>query len=291
MIQASEQDMKNLEKRRRKNKIYYSLFLVATLFGIVALIVLLVDTLIKGLPWLDLQFLTSFPSRFPEKAGIKSALAGTLWIILITAPIAFILGVGTALYLNEYAGDSKLKKILQININNLAGVPSIVYGLLGLAIFAKWFGLGNSILAGALTMVLLILPIIIVASQEALKSVPSTLRNASYALGATKWQTIKRVILPVALPSILTGTILALSRAIGEAAPLIMVGAMTYIRTTPSSPLDQFTVLPIQIFDWTSRPQEDFQYIAAAAIIVLLAILLSMNAIAIVLRNKFQKKI
>lgn len=291
MIQASEHDMKNLEKRRRKNRIYYSLFLVATLFGIIALIVLLVDTLIKGLPWLDLQFLTNFPSRFPEKAGIKSALAGTLWIILITAPIAFILGVGTALYLNEYAGDSKLKKILQININNLAGVPSIVYGLLGLAIFAKWFGLGNSILAGALTMVLLILPIIIVASQEALKSVPSTLRNASYALGATKWQTIKRVILPVALPSILTGTILALSRAIGEAAPLIMVGAMTYIRTTPSSPLDQFTVLPIQIFDWTSRPQEDFQYIAAAAIIVLLAILLSMNAIAIVLRNKFQKKI
>jgi len=291
MIQASEQDLKNLEKRRKKNKVYYSLFLAATLFGIIALIVLLVDTLIKGLPWLDLQFLTSFPSRFPEKAGIKSALSGTLWVILITAPIAFILGVGTALYLTEYVGDSKLKKILQININNLAGVPSVVYGLLGLAIFARWFGFGNSILAGALTMVLLILPIIIVSSQEALKSVPSTLRNASYGLGATKWQTIRRVILPVALPSILTGTILALSRAIGEAAPLIMVGAMTYIRTTPSSPLDQFTVLPIQIFDWTSRPQEDFQYIAAAAIIVLLVILLSMNAIAIVVRNKFQKKI
>lgn len=291
MILSNEQDIKNLNKRRRKNRLYFSLFFLATIFGIVALFILLIDTLIKGLPWLDWQFLTSFPSRHVEKAGIKSALSGTLWIIFITAPISFILGVGTALYLNEYAGNSKLKKILQININNLAGIPSIVYGLLGLAIFARAFGLGNSILAGAFTMTLLILPIIIVASQEALKSVPSTLRNASYALGATKFQTIRKVIIPVALPSILTGTILALSRAIGEAAPLIIVGAMTYIRSTPSSPMDQFTVLPIQIFDWTSRPQEEFQYIAAAAIIVLLAILLSMNAIAIILRNKFQKKL
>lgn len=291
MLLSNEHDLNNLEKRRKKNKIYYSLFLIATLFGIVALAVLLIDTLIKGIGWLDWQFLTSFPSRHTEKAGIKSALAGTLWIILITAPISFILGVGTALYLNEYAGDSKIKRILQININNLAGVPSIVYGLLGLAIFARFFGLGNSILTGALTMTLLILPIIIVSSQEALKSVPSSLRNASYALGATKFQTIKRVVIPVALPSILTGTILALSRAIGEAAPLIIVGAMTYIRSTPSSPMDQFTVLPIQIFDWTSRPQEEFQYIAAAAIIVLLVILLSMNGIAIFLRNKFQRKL
>ncbi|WP_141705381.1 phosphate ABC transporter permease PstA [Vulcanibacillus modesticaldus] len=283
-------NIKDIEKRRKKNMFYFSLFLFATLFGVITLAVLLVDVFIKGIPWLDWQFLNSFPSRFPERAGIKSAFYGTLWMLGLTAPIAFILGVGTALYLNEYAGDTKLKQILQININNLAGVPSIVYGLLGLGVFVRGFALGRSLIAGSLTMVLLILPIIVVASQEALKSVPSSQRNASYALGATKWQTIRRVVIPAALPNILTGTILALSRAIGETAPLIMIGALTFVAFVPGSPMDSFTVLPIQIFNWTSRPQEDFQYIAAAGIIVLLVVLLSMNGLAIYLRNKYQNK-
>jgi len=290
MIEISKEESKNLKIRRRRNKINYILFFMATIFGIVMLAILLFDIFRKGLPWLDWQFLTSFSSRFAAKAGIKAALAGSFWLMLLTAPISFLIGVGSAIYLNEYAGDTKLKTILQININNLAGVPSIVYGILGLGIFVKIFNFGTSILAGALTMALLILPVIIVSSQEALKSVQNSLRNASYALGATKWQTISQVILPVAMPSILTGTILALSRAIGEAAPLIVVGALTYIAFVPKSPLDQFTVLPIQIFNWTSRPQEEFQYIAAAGIIVLLILLLSMNAIAIILRNKYQKR-
>ncbi len=290
MIEISKEESKNIKIRRRRNKINYILFFMATIFGIVMLAILLFDIFRKGLPWLDWQFLTSFSSRSAAKAGIKAALAGSFWLMLLTAPISFLIGVGSAIYLNEYAGDTKLKTILQININNLAGVPSIVYGILGLGIFVKILNFGTSILAGALTMALLILPVIIVSSQEALKSVQNSLRNASYALGATKWQTISQVILPVAMPSILTGTILALSRAIGEAAPLIVVGALTYIAFVPKSPLDQFTVLPIQIFNWTSRPQEEFQYVAAAGIIVLVILLLSMNAIAIILRNKFQKR-
>jgi phosphate transport system permease protein len=205
--------------------------------------------------------------------------------------LTFLIGVGTAIYLEEYAKDSKMSRIIQTNIANLAGVPSIVYGILGLTIFVRMFAFGQSILSGALTMTLLVLPIIIVASQEAIKAVPGSLRNASFALGANRWQTIMRVVLPSSMPGILTGSILSLSRAIGETAPLIVVGAAAFIIRPPTSLMDQFTVLPIQIYTWSSQPKAEFQNISAAAIIVLLIILLGMNALAIILRNKFQKRL
>jgi phosphate transport system permease protein len=242
------------------------------------------------LGWLDWQFLTSNSSRRPERAGIYTALIGTLWLMGITAPLTFIIGVSTAIYLEEYARDSKFSRIIQTNISNLAGVPSIVYGILGLTIFVRVLGLGQSILAGALTMTLLVLPIIIVASQEAIRAVPGSLRNASYALGANRWQTVVRVVLPSSLPGIMTGAILSLSRAIGETAPLIVVGAAAFIIRPPQGLLSQFTVMPIQIYTWASQPKAEFQNISAAAIIVLLVILLGMNAIAILLRNKYQRK-
>jgi len=265
-------------------------FLTATLVGVFALGILLYRIVSEGLGWLDWQFLTSFPSRFPAKAGILSALLGSLWVIGLTAPIAFVLGLGTALYLEEYAKKGWFTNLVQVNINNLAGVPSIVFGILGLGLFVQGLLLGQVILAGVLTMSLLVLPIIVVASQEAIRSVPQHLRNAAYALGATKWQTIRGVVIPAAFPSILTGLILALSRAIGETAPLIIVGALTFVSFVPNSPFDSFTVLPIQIFSWTSRPHDDFRAIAAAGIIVLLIVLFVMNATAVFLRNKFQKR-
>jgi len=209
----------------------------------------------------------------------------------ITAPLTFIIGVASAIYLEEYAKDTRLSRIIQTNISNLAGVPSIVYGILGLTIFVRVFGLGQSILSGALTMTLLVLPIIIVAAQEAIKAVPGSLRNASFALGATRWQTIVRVVFPSAFPGIMTGAILSLSRAIGETAPLIVVGAAAFIIRPPENMFSQFTAMPIQIYTWSSQPQAEFQNIAAAAIIVLLVMLLGMNAIAILLRNKYQKKL
>ncbi len=282
---------KLLAARHRKNKIFHGLFLGTTLIAVLILVVLIGDIIYKGIGWLDWNFLTSYPSRFPDKAGIKSALVGSLLLILVTAPCSFVLGVGTAIYLEEYAGRNWLTKIIQINISNLAGVPSIVYGILGLALFVRGLGLGRSVLAGGLTMSLLILPIIVVASREAIRSVPSSLRHAAYALGATRWQVVRTIVLPAALPGILTGTILALSRAIGETAPLIMIGALSFVAFIPESLMDQFTVLPIQIFNWTSRPQEAFQNIAAAGIMVLLAMLLMMNAGAIILRNKFQNRL
>jgi phosphate transport system permease protein len=209
----------------------------------------------------------------------------------LTALFSFPTGVGAAIYLEEYAPKNWFTRILQTNIANLAGVPSIVYGILGLAIFVRYFALGRSVIAGALTLALLILPVIIIASQEAVKAVPTSLREASYGVGATKWQTIRHHVLPVALPGILTGTILSLSRAIGETAPLIMIGALTFIAFPPRSPMDPFTVLPIQIFNWTAKPQAEFHELAAAAIIVLLVLLLVMNATAIFLRNRYQKRI
>lgn len=284
-------EKKGIAARKRKDKTFKALFFLATMFGVAVLAILVLDIIRSGAQSLDLNFLNQFPSRFPEKAGIKSALFGTLWVIGLTAPIAFILGVGTALYLEEYAKKNWLTRLIQMNISNLAGVPSIVYGLLGLTIFVRLFALERSVIAGALTMALLILPVIIVASQEALRSVPDTLRHASFALGATKWQTILKVILPSALPGIITGNILALSRAIGETAPLVVVGAAAFIAFTPANVLDQFTVLPIQIYNWISRPQEEFHALAAGAILVLLAVLLTMNAIAVFIRNKFQKKL
>ncbi|MCZ6536034.1 MAG: phosphate ABC transporter permease PstA [Dehalococcoidia bacterium] len=275
---------------RKRAAVFYSLILTATLLGLVVLAVLIVDVFRDGARWLDWDFITSFPSRFPARAGIKSAIFGTIWLMGFTALFAFPIGVGTAIYLEEYAPRHWLIQILQLNIANLAGVPSIVYGILGLTLFVRAMSLDRSILAGALTIALLVLPIIIIAAREAIKAVPNSLREGSYALGATRWQTIWHLVLPQALPGILTGTILALSRGIGETAPLLMIGALTFIAFTPASPLDPFTVLPIQIFNWTGRPQDEFRGLAAAGIIVLLGILLLMNTGAVLLRNKFQRR-
>lgn len=281
----------NDARRRRAGAIFRVMCLTSIAFSILMLALLLFDVLRDGWSWLSLDFLTRYPSRIPERAGIKSAILGSLWMMGLTALFAFPTGVGAAIYLEEYAPKNWLTRIFQTNIANLAGVPSIVYGMLGLAIFVRYFALGRSVIAGALTLGLLILPVIIIASQEAIKAVPTSLREASYGVGATKWQTIRYHVFPVALPGILTGTILSLSRAIGETAPLIMIGALTFIAFPPKSPLDPFTVLPIQIFNWTAKPQAAFHELAAAAIIVLLVVLLAMNATAIFLRSRYQKRI
>ncbi|MED4599161.1 phosphate ABC transporter permease PstA [Paenibacillus validus] len=287
----SHNELQHINKRKSKNKRFHQLFFASTCFGIVALALLLIQILYQGLGWLDWDFLTNYSSRIPDRAGILAAFVGTLWLMAITAPLTFIIGVATAIYLEEYAKDTLFSRIIQTNIANLAGVPSIVYGLLGLTVFVRLLHLERSILSGALTMTLLVLPIIIVSSQEAIKTVPQSLRNASFALGANRWQTITRVVLPTALPGILTGSILSLSRAIGETAPLIVVGAVAYVAFLPQSPMDTFTAMPIQIFNWASQPQAEFQNVAAAGIILLLIMLLSMNAFAIYLRNKYQRKL
>lgn len=287
---AVQNELRHITARKRKNRTYHSLFFLSTCFGIVALVLLLMQVLVQGTGWLDWQFLTSMSSRFPEKSGIQAALAGTFWLMLITAPLTFIIGVSTALYLEEYAKDTKFSRFIQTNISNLAGVPSIVYGLLGLTVFVRLLHLERSILSAGLTMTLLVLPIIIVAAQEAIKTVPQSLRNASFALGANRWQTILRVVLPSAMPGIMTGAILSLSRAIGETAPLIVIGAVAYVASLPKSPFDTFTALPVQIYSWAGQPKAEFMNVAAAGIIVLLIMLLTMNAIAIFVRNKYQKK-
>lgn len=286
----------HLLARKWKARFYAGVFALATLIGVAVLVTLLVRIFMTGIPLLDWQFITSFPSRIPDRAGILSALAGTIWVMAFTALFSIPIGIGTAIWLEQYAPKNRLTDIVQTNISNLAGVPSIVYGILGLTVFVRWFALERSVLAGALTMTLLVLPITIIAAQEALRAVPKSLEDASYALGATKWQTIQRVILPYAVPGILTGIILSMSRAIGETAPLIMIGALTFVAFVPGSagiahaPLDPFTVLPIQIFNWTSRPQSSFQDLAAAGIVILLIVLLLMNGFAIYLRDRFQKK-
>lgn len=281
----------NIRARRRWGALFAGLALIATLVGIIVLAVLLVQVFLQSLGWLDWQFITSFPSRFPEKAGILSSLVGSVYMVLLVALFSFPVGVAAAIYLEEYAGRGWLTDLIQTNIANLAGVPSIVYGLLGLGIFVRTLGMGRSLLAGSLTMSLLILPTIIIASREAIRAVPASLRQAALAVGSTQWQTIWHHVLPQAFPGILTGTILSLSRAIGETAPLITIGALTYIAFLPRNVMDQFTVLPIQVFNWTSRPQEDFRHIAAAGIVVLLIVLLSANTLAILLRNRFQKRV
>lgn len=283
----------DLVHRHRIGRIFELVFLGAAVVGVMVLAVLLTDVIVDGSGWLNRTFFTRPPSRIPTRAGILPALAGTVWLMSLVALISFPLGVAAAVYLEEYAEKGWLQTIIQTNIANLAGVPSIVYGILGLAVFVRWMGGltgGRSVLSGALTISLLILPVLIIAAQEAIRAVPNSIREASYGLGATKWQTVRHHVLPNALPGILTGTILALSRAIGETAPLIMIGALTFIAFTPEGPRDAFTVLPIQIFNWVSRPQDDFRHLAAAAIIVLLVLLLSMNALAIWLRNKYQKE-
>lgn len=261
-----------------------------TFLTVCLLIVLLYNILIEGYSWVDTQFLTSLPSRKPQKAGIYTAIFGSLWLLIITACFALPIGVGTTIYLEEYAKKSKLTKFIDINISNLAGVPSIVYGLLGLAIFVNSFGFGRSVLSGGLTLALLVLPVIIIASRGAIKNVPNSIRHAAYALGARKWQVVLGQVLPYSLPGIMTGVIISLSRAIGETAPLIIIGAASYVAFIPESPFDEFTALPIQIFNWTSRPQEDFHSLSAGGIIVLLAVMLFMNAIAIIIRHSYGSK-
>lgn len=290
MISNSLQEQRHVQRRKRKNKLFHLIFFMSTVFGVIALALLLIQILLQGVAWLDWDFFTKFSSRKPEASGIKVAIVGTIWMMSIVAPLAMLIGVCTAIYLEEYAKDNWFKKLIQMNIANLAGVPSIVYGLLGLTVFVRVFGFGHSILSGALTMTLLVLPIIIVSSQEAIKSIPMSMRHASFALGANRWQTILKVLLPSAMPGILTGSILSMSRAIGETAPLIVIGAVAYIAFLPESVLSSFTVLPIQIYTWTGLPQEEFKNVAAAGIIVLLGLLLTMNAFAIILRNKYQKK-
>lgn len=279
----------------RLNKVRNHLFkfigLLSTFIGIIILGYFLIGIIIDGVSRLDWGFLSSLPSRKAEKAGILPAWTGSAWILGLTTIIALPLGVAAGIYFEEYAKKNRLNNLLEVNIANLAGVPSIIYGILGLEVFVRIMGLGGSLLTGAFTLALLILPIIIVATREAIKAVPNTLREASYGLGATKWQTIKWQVLPASSGGILTGTILALSRAVGETAPLIVIGALAYVPFVPTSPMDPFTVLPMQIFNWTSRPQAAFLVNAAAAIIVLLVITFMMNGIAIYFRNKWQKKL
>lgn len=282
-----------LVRRRQWGRAFELLCLGTTVVGVLFLAIMLVDILIDGAGWLTGTFFTESPSRIPSRAGIKPALAGTLWLMGLVALVAFPLGVAAAVYLEEYAAKNWVQAVIQTNIANLAGVPSIIYGILGLAVFVRWmFALtgGRSLISGALTIALLVLPVIIIAGQEAIRAVPGSIREASYGLGATRWQTVRHHVLPNALPGIMTGTILGLSRAIGETAPLIMIGALTFIAFVPEGPRDAFTVLPIQIFNWASRPQDEFRNLAAAAIIVLLVLLLSMNALAIWLRNKYRKE-
>lgn len=281
---------KNIQKRRVKNTLFKQLFLGATLLSLVVLVVLIYRMVTQGADYLSLEFLQSFSSRFPDKAGVYAGLVGSLAMLLVIAPVSLILGVGAAIYLEEYAKKSRLTSFVQMNIANLAGVPSIVFGLLGLTIFVRMLSMGKSILAAGLTMSLLILPVIIVAAQESIRAVPPSLREASYGMGATKWQTVYKVVLPSAIPGILTGSILALSRAIGETAPLVVIGIPVIVQFLPTGVLSEFTALPMLIFDWAKRPQEEFQYVAAAGILVLMIVLIVMNSIAVFIRNKFQHR-
>jgi len=281
---------RNLTNRYIIAKIFHGFCFTVAWSGVLILGVLLFHVTQEGIQWLDLQFLSDFPSRFPAKAGIHSALIGTLWLISLTALFSVPIGIGAGLYLEEFTKKSRISQFVDLNISNLAGVPSIVYGMLGLVIFVRWFELNQSVLAGSLTMSLLILPVIIISTREALRAVPNTIRQAAFALGATRWQTIYAHVLPAAFPGILTGIILALSRAIGETAPLIMIGALTYVAFVPDGPMDDFTALPIQIFNWASRPQQQFHELAAAGILVLLFVLLLMNSIAVFIRHRLEKK-
>jgi len=276
--------------RRTVGAVWQGIFFGATAMAIVLLGMLLWSILQPGWSWLSWHLITDMPSRNAENAGFNSAIWGSIWIVIGSALFSFFVGVGTAIYLEEYAPRNRYTRFLQTNISNLAGVPSVVYGLLGLVFFVQWLNLGRSISAGALTMGLLILPVVVISSQEAIRSVPLGLRQAAYGLGATKWQTVRSHVLPSAMPGILTGMILSMSRAIGETAPLIVVGASSLVLTQPDGPFSSFTAMPVQIFNWSARPQQEFEHLAAAAIIVLLIILLSMNALAILLRQKLSNR-
>ncbi|MHA6250543.1 phosphate ABC transporter permease PstA [Oceanobacillus sp. CAU 1775] len=283
---------KRMNARVRNNKIFKSIFLLATLFGLVVLAILIYRVLEQGIAWINWDFLTSHQSYLPERAGIMGAILGTSWLMLVVIPVTMIIGIGTAVYLELYAKRGKFQGLIATNISNLAGVPSIVYGLLGLTIFVRAMDFGNAVIAGGLTLSLLVLPIVIVASQEAIRAVPGFLSEASYGMGATKWQTVKKIILPAALPGILTGAILALSRAIGETAPLTVLGIPALLLPFPGSIFDTFTALPMQIYYWTIDASlvAEYAYLAAATIIVLLILLFLLNSVAIFIRNKFQHR-
>ncbi|MBH60796.1 MAG: phosphate ABC transporter, permease protein PstA [Dehalococcoidia bacterium] len=276
--------------RERIDKIVNLFLGFSILIAFGTLFALVFDILNDGWKWFDWQFINSYPSRKPEIAGIKAALFGTVWVMSITALLSIPIGVCTALYLEMFAEDTRFNRFIKLNISNLAGVPSIIYGIIGMAVFVEFFQMGRVILAGSLTMTLLILPIIIIASQEAIKQVPSYYLDAALALGSTKWQAVIKVIIPQAIPGIVSGFILAMSRAIGESAPMIAISALVYLTFLPSGPLDRFTVMPIQIYNWVSQPQDDFRGLAAAGIILLLIMLLSLNSFAIFLRDYFQKR-
>lgn len=288
--QKSSRFRPRLAQRQAISKIWKWILFGSTALAIVLLGMLLYSVLAPGLPWLSWGLITEMPSRRAEQAGMNSAIWGSIWIVLGSGIASFLLGLGTAIYLEEYAEKNRFTAFIQTNIANLAGVPSIVYGLLGLVVFVDWMRMGRSILAGVLTMALLILPVVVISSREAIRAVPPSLREASYGIGATKWQTVRSHVLPAAFPGILTGIILAMSRAIGETAPLLVVGGASQVLFRPDSPLASFMVMPLQIYNWTGRPQEEFEQLAAAAIIVLLIILLIMNSIAIGLRQYFSKK-
>ena len=288
---TAEESVKYRRHRARMSQAFAVLCMAATSLCVLVLVVLLVEVFWQGIPWLTTAFLTNYPSRFPDQAGIKPALVSSVWLIVLTALFSVPIGVGCAVYLEEYARASRWRNLVQLNIANLAGVPSIVYGILGLGLFVRALQLNRSVLAGALTLMLVVLPIVILAAQESLRAVPNTIRHASYALGATRWQTVWHQVLPAALPGIMTGVILAISRALGEAAPLVAIGAATFITFVPVSPTDEFSALPMQIYDWAKRPQADFHHVAAAGIIVLLTVLILMNATAVYLRYRYGKHV
>lgn len=289
-IPAGQMKLTGQRSGRFKDWLLLLICLFATGIGVAALFTLLAQVVADAMGWLDWQFLTSTTSRFPEKAGIYPALVGSVYMAALLIPMSLALGIGAAVYLTEYARANRLTKFININIANLAGVPSVVWGLLGLGLFIQLLGMEyGTLLAGSLTMCLLILPVIIISTQEAIKGVPDSLRQASFGMGATKWQTISRVVLPRALPGILTGTILSLARALGETAPLIMIGVPTAVFSTPDGLGDKVTTMTMQLFSWSDYPQHDFQYgVLAAGVVTLLVVLLSLNALAIYLRHRFQ---
>lgn len=279
-----------VSSRQTVGKIWRGVFFGSTAIAIVLLGMLLWSIVQPGWEWLSWNLITNPPSRHADRAGMNPAIWGSVWIVLGSGFMSFVLGLGTAIYLEEYAARGRFNDFIQTNISNLAGVPSVVYGLLGLVLFVDWMAMGRSLLAGVFTMALLILPVVVISSREAIRAVPSSLREASYGLGATRWQTVQNHVLPAAFPGILTGIILAMSRAIGETAPLLVVGGASQVLFRPDSPFSTFMVMPLQIYNWTGRPQAEFEHLAAAAIIVLMVILLLMNSLAIGLRQHFSKK-
>lgn len=282
---------KSRQYRAIRDKICYGLFVFCTLIGVLGLAALLIDVFLDGYSWLNIDFITNYASRFPDQSGILAPLMGTLWVVGLTALMVIPIGLGTAIYLEEFAEDNLITRMINLNISNLAGVPSVIYGLLGLAIFVQLMLDGQrAIIAGSLTMTLLVLPIVIIASQEAIRAVPSGYRDAAFSMGATRWQVVKSVVVPQALPSVMSGIILALSRAVGESAPILVISALIFLTYIPTNPMDRFTVLPLQIFTWASQPQHEFRGIASAGIIVLLLVLLSMNSIAIYIRSRTQSR-